>query len=441
MNPFSSHSNIYSFKQLHLIQHTDARRLRDIPEDVLQLFIENLDLRSIINLVESDDYLLQAANWGFRVKYGRKIFDISKPFTDDPSQFILEPSSKLLPRSFNKRDTIHLRDFETILKVLKYFGGSITKLMIEFEVMHANEIKSILEYIRVFCTKLTTFDIRNGEEADIDQMHPMPTVQNVSITVVQLENMGELIERIFPNMKRLDIKNFQVTNPQCLAHHFPSLEHLDVSFFINGFRVSHIEDVVKMNPQIRSLRLHMCPVEFMKVIKNNLPNIESLELVWPLENFFQPGAKVVHFENMKTIAIDGLFKLIAFPFTFNPAKLKELRIGCISHFNKNWIDFIMRHKHLTKLEITRVRMSETELMRFAHELTNLNEFSADFGRVTETNHIITFLEKCKDLHELRLFSPKNQVIDVLRERLVDKWDIYYDTTSEHTSWIVKRRSY
>lgn len=400
----------------------------------MQLFFEELGLSSMINLIESDDRLLRVANWGFRAKYGRMWFDISRPFTDDPNQFIVESSPIRRPKS----DVIKLREFKTILKVLKYFGGSITKLLVKFEGMQVNQIQSINENISDFCTKLSTFDLRNGEETDINQLRPILTVQNVSIATIQLEKIGELLERNFPNVKCLNVKTFQVSNSQCLARYFPSLEHLDVSFFMSGFQVADIEAVVKMNPQIRSLRLHMCPTEFMKVIKDYLPNSESLALIWPLENFFQTNAEVVHFENMKKFTIDGRFKLVEFPFSFNPEKLKELRIGCLAHFNDKWIDFMVQHKQMTKLEITRTKLNEIQLMRLADEITNLKTFTADFGAVTEIV-IVEFLERCRNLHQLKLLAPKQQIMEELNRILIDEWEVYFDSNSEESSWIIKHR--
>lgn len=425
-----------SFSQFLRNEGTDAHQLRTLPDDILALCFEQIDLQTLINIVDSDDALLEAANWAFCVNYGKRMFDIEMKFVENPHEFIIEP----FPSSRLRSESVIINDFPTNLKLLSYFGRSITALNVDYDGMDANQIKLINNYISEFCIRLQTFDMMNCNETNLNDMHAMPSVENVSFSSPRLESIGDHLKRIYPNMQRLDVKNFEVSDSMCLARHYPRLKHLEIGFFVNGLNVRDVQAILQNNTQIQSLRTTLCPIEFLTVIKENLPNIETLELISPMTNFFRAGAQVVHFETIKTFVIHGQFIVDEFPFSFDPQKLREIRIATLDPSLGKWLNFIVRHKGLIKLDISHVSLCETDVITIAEQLPNLKEIKANFAKLTSSDQIVTFVKRCKHMNRLKLISPKRTIVEELKMDLANEWHFYFDETSKGQVLIVERKN-
>lgn len=299
-------------------------RLRDMPHDVLMLFFVDLDLQSLLNIVEFDRALLDSAFHSFRAKYRNQTFIIKGSFDDE-----LRANRPNLNSFSHQPNAIECNSFETGLNLLEYFGGAITNMVVDYEAIELNGRQTINAYIQRVCSELQSFQMINYDSTELDAFHQMPSVEIIDYANVRLENMGKLTNKSFPNMRRLNVRNIPVSDSMSLAIHFPALEHLDVGYCTFGFPTAQINGLIRHNPQIRYLKLSESPADFLEEVNDRLPNLKYLGLSWQMINFFTQKYKVIHFENVRSFALSGLSILGDYPFALNPNRLEELRLGIV----------------------------------------------------------------------------------------------------------------
>lgn len=107
-----------------------------------------------------------------------------------------------------------------------------------------------------------------------DMTHPFKNVANVQITgwFNSLGSSTLPFGKLFPAMKRLNLKSVGVQNSRSVVHKFPHLEHLHLEIvdnrFSSGFTEHDVERVLHMNPQIRSLSLDGCSRGLLRIPKS-----------------------------------------------------------------------------------------------------------------------------------------------------------------------------
>lgn len=150
------------------------------------------------------------------------------------------------------------------------------------------------------------------------------------------------LNKIFPNMRILEIFVERLRDNNCIGVHFPRLENLDPDLFSNNFNAYQIKQMIKLNPQIRSLSIQRSSLEFLLTLRNLLPNLEHLVVSGAMSMQLQNTEDDIHFDSIKTLTFEG-FEF--FPQNVIFDRLQELYISSAN----DKFQFIQRHPTLKRL--------------------------------------------------------------------------------------------
>lgn len=96
------------------------------------LICEKLEIPDLLNAIESDDAVLDPGKWIFKhvhLKAKKLIIIEGTAFNIDTDVTQIEP------------DQLIIQDYEIALKVLKYFGSSITNLELNYKKLELYQIE------------------------------------------------------------------------------------------------------------------------------------------------------------------------------------------------------------------------------------------------------------------------------------------------------------
>lgn len=115
--------------------------ITDINKDCLEPIFKQLDLSDLLNVADSNQFLMSAARLAFVSKYGKTMLYMNAT----------------LSRQYRSIDynceQISIYDFQTCLKVLRCFGKSITKLTICNGLIPAVQRDKLDEYLQGYCAE------------------------------------------------------------------------------------------------------------------------------------------------------------------------------------------------------------------------------------------------------------------------------------------------
>ncbi|XP_055299301.1 uncharacterized protein LOC129566919 isoform X2 [Sitodiplosis mosellana] len=241
-------------------------------------------------------------------------------------------------------------------------------------------------------------------------------VQRVSIIGGKLGQRLKL-NRLFPQMRWLELCPEEVTDPDSIEVSFPHLVYLKIrayAFIQSRITRRNLMVVIDLNPQLRRLNLSGCDPNTWKHVSTQLKQLEALEIVYSPTQVHK-YTDVIQFESVQQLTISIINSDLerynterATILTFN--RLKECTLK--GRVNEVWYQFVLENSTIEKLTIVSENdclCIDQRLLKIVNKLTKLTEISIDGCRFS-VEKVNQFLEKGNHLTKVHL-SGKMKVIE------------------------------
>lgn len=226
---------------------------------------------------------------------------------------------------------------------------------------------------------------------------------------------------------------------------FPQLEHLELEFSTDQTeRVGEkIEGMLRRNPQVRTVQIANFPDDYVKVISDLLPNLESLVI----DDHFRIN-ETVHFENVKHFAIRSKWPDTIERMSF--ARLESMNMEYSSNNGimpppvdilQKWLKFFRNHQSLSKLFLfAERRMPDDHLLALIDSLPNLVELRIQIIGYMNPETINEIIRSHGQLRTFVWYSENNEVSDItmLQENFENDWHIR--RVENKKFWIERKNS-
>lgn len=423
-----------------LNESNNRTQFMDLNMDVQLLVLEHLNFRDLYSTAVTNKQLSKLAGQAFRTKLSKKIVVFMNPFMHYVQKDLTETD-----------DYIYIQRLETMLRILKNFGRSISKLSTHHSIgeqlskEQLDLVKTINGLISSNCADtLVHFETCNSQENVFDGItKPFKNVENVTLhgQFKTLRNANFTFDELFPAVRRLSLPSIEYCNLSSVGLNLPKLEHLEVHIHPYQplrFTESDIQriltanpEVIEMlqrNPQIRSLKLGCSSRRFLQKINEMLPNLESLELIYFQESFSQNENEIL-FKNVKIFTIFTMFgdpKCI--PTNIHFEKFVELHTN-VSPMEYNWwIDFIKNNKDLKKLHLDQGCADTRILDAITAMELNLVEISLTVDLHVGYENIVKFVKANKQVEIFRFLHHDPTIIlgvlaRIFNEEVSKEWTI------------------
>lgn len=206
--------------------------------------------------------------------------------------------------------------------VLKLFGHLITTtIIVNFAAVKPIQSKKTIEHIGNYCAKLVNLvfvEFNANPLHDIQSSFPSVNVVYFMGTSATFGMENYKLNTIFPNIKQLFLLVRGVSDQSCIDLEYPHLEHLSTAIShpkLASFDESTIKEVLKKNPQIRSVEFELVSQSFLKVVNQYLPELEVLRvtaLSGEIDYF-----NGIRFANVKKLSLKAVDDKIPSNIVFN----------------------------------------------------------------------------------------------------------------------------
>lgn len=251
--------------------------LAKINLDVLFLIIDELSIMDMMNLMKAyqSNTIFNVAKRSFWQRFR------------DHSIIIKPKASKEEISVINVFKRIEVCSKKIGIKILKYFGEKISHLKFN------NKVYYLAKYVNKFASdSLISLDLGVVKTFEVFKK-PFSRLESLSFKGPNKINTGSLsFAHIFPELKRLDLKNLSSIGVLKLEH----LEHLSIRDYLND--LSQFRQMLMINPQINSIQIDMLTLENANAISGH--------------------------ESLRTLSI-GLMRLYNFNFILNHVTTFEIQ--------------------------------------------------------------------------------------------------------------------
>lgn len=434
--PFFLFKQISLGNDLNQLNNQTGLKFVDLNEDVQILVLENLDFDDLLSFSETSQYFSALAKTIFNRKFSHKFVEMkseSACYPDDAGR-------------------IYLRDEEKTRRVLGQFSSSIYKLKVNYGESYDLEetiAEAMSKLINLHCADtLTEITINDKYNLFFGQItKPFTSVESVELNG-DFKNVSSGVlnfDEIFPAMKILSLSISKLRRINQIFLNFPNFVELRVHFYdwyherILG--ESDFEQILKMNPQIRSLKMHSPSENVLRIANKLLPNLEILRIEpsW-YDEIFNSGPKI-SFKNVKilelkptdnTMHIDGFLEGIEFK---NLEELHAMLLQEVVEFSW-WISFIEKNKHLKKFHSIEGCVFDNNIVKLTKiKNKSLKDISLTLGWNVEYESLVNLMDENANVQKFHFkFDSKEDTsygmkISDLRRKFNDKWTITNTTDS------------
>ncbi|XP_055320385.1 uncharacterized protein LOC129577423 [Sitodiplosis mosellana] len=382
-------------------------KITDVPDDCLEHIFKKLELMDLLNVAHSSKSFKGALDLAYTSTYGGKKVILRND----------KPSYKV------DKCKIHIHDLLMSLKLLRCFGHKIRSLVC------MNNPDVLLErYVNSFCAdSLEKIEFSFAWDGAWENLRKPFT----KIEAVRFNSYSDLKADVtdfnvwFPQMRRLEFIGTGAKNCSFIAKHFPNLEHVAIiEYYLvdYSFDSSNIVELLRLNPQIKSLELHdyfLVTAAFIQSISEHLQRIETLAVGFC--EFFIHTDGVVHFQNVKHFTVEfWAEEEPEFQLAFD--QIETLNVCAHKcQLNTAFLEFIRIHRSsLVKVVVSgdcgEDPFRATNKTEVAMAMDQLVDIDIRYT-VLSVNEAITFLDTCTSLKEFR-FKLKDAAnnIDSLKQR-------------------------
>lgn len=404
--------------------------LLDFNVDCQLLIFECLELPDLISLTETNKNLFPLVEYVLRRRFAKKSITITG----------LYPNGERIRTEFYVRETeanIRIQHIVIASKVLKYFGYLIQNLRIEHCFLPKDELISLYKLVNLHCSETLTQIHLNNELDDVfaEFSTPFKRVENVSLSgeFQRLYNSQFSFNELFPAMRRLYLGNSNIFDMNWVDQKLPNIEHVAVNIWnwmnysIPGcFNETIVGRLFKANPQIRSLDLDYVSPNLLKLVSDELQNLETLKLAH-YDMSLDDGRKSVHFEHLKSFTMELGTHSMPQRITFG--NLEVFKTDATPEDCYRWVEFIEIDKNVKKLQVNAF-LTNDEILRLATVTSNLEEILMMCEIDIENESVVKLIKNFKQLKKLDLqmrdTNSTDAIMNILRHTFEADWFISND---------------
>lgn len=351
--------------------------------NVLEYIFGYSDSEDLVNVALSDTKLQNAADIVFKRKYSKNYIYLSG----------YESESKLSCCIGAEETNI---EFSNLMLV---FGEFILKIALG---IHSEDQKirklcdDVFDAISKQAKNLVEIEFCNFSKGWIRKFsQPLPKIKCVTLRNCDLSDTTCLLSAIFPKLCRLEIDTRREGNNQIITH-FPYLKSLELN--IESRRASEYESLLKLNPQLKALKLSMDHYNVWKLVRfiADGSQIESFRL------YTLASTEDIHF-HFKKLKKFGYTYGDEFIFTFDQVESLELGLDALYGLSINQVDeIIKRNKKLVEIGLSIKYENDFDSIYDSKELKRLSKIKIrsidicsdvklDFVRINEP--VVEFLNR------------------------------------------------
>lgn len=401
-----------------LFQH--KTRVVDLNRDCLILILERLDAHHLLTAAQISDQFSSAAASAFHFKYSSR-FEVVIRYKDIGivDHFYNSDAKEKIYVDFEYDQLVLPDNGDYVVKVFQLFGHVIKKLGLEL--YYADETKELIigKLISKYISD-SLIDISFKSHADRILTHitnPLVNVETVKFKLVALDSVpNSPMNRLFPSLRSLELNSIKKTKN--IGYFYCHMPHLEQVLFEQAHKDIPLENVIKNNPQIKSVNLRNTYPEFVQMLSVHLPQLETLKLYL----FQHQQLRVdICFENVTTFDIDlGIDspKYLHFP------KLQNLQLVFFSTLFTECCEFLNEHNRLKRLHLTHRSMSNIEFQHITANLMDLTEVTlqTDRAQTLSSDDIVQFLRTHKKVIQLNIIQLDDVCEVTLPEQLKHDWE-------------------
>lgn len=357
-------------------------KLSDLHRDCLESIFKHLPEKDLLNICDTSNEFFQTSKMVYYRKFAMRTRRLELLFgggiTENP---LGNPKKQIF-------------DLKTSLQILRKFGYLVNMLHVDFNIDDKKDYRIIFYYINMYCRQRMTSAIFSNipEAAFTGRIFELPFVNLKGLHFFDTRLAGEIVEfnKWFPALKTLTLANkVRPTDPTNIEIKFESLEQL---FLVNGMPTKSIENIIKLNPQVKKFNFSSgYSGRILEMACEYMTNLEWLCILWrhhDNEKFCSISKKNgngIYFKNLKSLSIflegGAMMKLFPkIPITFGPIIEFRLHTWCL--FHENLIEFIGRHHTITHLHLNGRFFKFHEIYEsLINLLPNLTEITMKYATV------------------------------------------------------------
>lgn len=386
--------------------------ITDLPTEILLIIFEDFDLAELNDVTRSHPFYRRLGEIKFKDLVGERMLKINE--------------SGLYVENTNSTDHLgqqiydNIGDMDVMYSTLKTFGYMFTHLTINyrnFKEWESGKVNArISQYVANTLTELTLhgFCDRNFKHLT----GPFKTLETIYFGSCYITSDVGNLTKVFPTVRIFIFEQYQNSESVrgFIGHHFPCLE--EITEMAHDSTSNRLEEMFRLNPQLRKLSLQNIYVKFLRSMSELLPELEHLTIhtLWA-EGISIEGADI-YFGNLKSFEVKMMRDF--------PREIQRLPIAFGNNLDEimDWtektylLNNIVENKNLKIVGLGRFGNSQIE--RIAKELPNLEEFRTGNIWVYESE-TIRFLEMNKNLKRIELWNCDPAEHATMREKIQDKW--------------------
>lgn len=375
-----------------------VKRIDDLPNEIILLIYENLDLNSLINVVKSYPSHRMVAGSVVKNTLNLKMVNFDR-------------------QRFHGSCREHAAEaFNSLTEILTIFGHIIETIRIDytyFDSVRIEQLNRIIDESNL--ESLFQIELKNCTETIFKSLpNRFKSVENVCLSgIVNSDDIN--LNELFPEVRQLDINELSEISSANIEHHFTYLEEMHVEGGTTTDSPS-FEQRIRLNPQLRSLKIASFTWHGLKQTSELLMNLEKLT-VYHLKGEEQFDG-TINFSNLKYFHLKEL-----------PRSVERIPITCTTleklktNYVNRWFDVVIQNKNLR--EIICGDLTDEQFQRIGKEFPNLTKLHTSY-EPSNTDHIdivLRFYEASKNLQRIRFICSNREIINAIDKSLKRNWTL------------------
>lgn len=327
----------------------------DLNVDCQLLILEQMGMSALIALAETNKFYSKLIPSVLKPRF------VTKTFIDQIDGYIHETD-----------ESIRVESLTAILKVLKHAGHLMRNLIFEQSLLKSAMVKTIQKRINLYCAEtLTHFHVVYAFQISFDEFTtPFQKVEKVVLNgkFQNLSNEVLNFSEIFPTMQSLTLSSANISNTNWVDQSYPQLKHLNIhAWNTYGLPKHFMEELAaklfKNNPQIQNLELDKVSPKLLKLVADELPQLDRLGIEHYDEGSLDQESYQFRFKTVKVFKMHlGVHSM---PSNIVFENLEEFQTDAHPDGCSRWFQFITRSKNsLKKLRIQHY-LSNEEILQLA----------------------------------------------------------------------------
>lgn len=398
-------------------------------DDCLLLILENLDLSSLLSLVQAHERFRNVGAYVYKREFSQSFEFVQFRGDLDEKKGDIQEN--------NIFDTINIEKFDVISKLYKYFGNEISSVSLLSFPSYSNEFKSCVEKIMKLINDNSDglITLKIGIKTDLNPLRsvkkPFKDVKNLIISndIEKLNNEDFTFDEMFPKLEAFALHG-SVYDRKSIGVLLPHLDHLrtmDLSEW-------HAEELIKMNPQITSWSNDRSSLKFLKFLSDQLPSLQYIKFMSSKGDNENADNLQIHFNNVTHFRADRTNSNFAEIVTFD--HLQEFHLfGFL--LLPEWIDFIESNVHLKKIIIYCFILNEQFVQL---KIPNVTDATIKIMLVNNVDVLIEFFEENTNLKRLTLESGEHNFGRDKRKDLKSKLKKEWTFSETNYSFTIERKN-